>query len=60
MDPRHQEQRRLLINGRDPRALSDNTTVRRAQRGRANKSRTWDLVDHHLEILPAVPHFFVS
>ena len=46
MDPRHQEQRRLLINGRDPRALSDNTTVRRAQGGRANKCNTFNKPVH--------------
>ena len=43
---RHQEQRRLLINGRDPRALSDNTTVRRAQGGRANKCNTFNKPVH--------------
>ena len=45
-NPRHQEQRRLLINGRDPRALSDNTTVRRAQGGRANKCHTFNKPVH--------------
>ena len=45
-NPRHQEQRRLLINGRDPRALSDNTTVRRAQGGRANKCNTFNKPVH--------------